>query len=313
VCTAAGFWIHGRGLDSVAELSRFFYVTPHDRYAAHIRGTSIPNAQRWLDASDSALQRPQSLRLPNRQRLATNSTPAASAYAVSLRRGQRYVVEVAADQPGEVFIDVFRKLEDEFQPLANARQGEAVVTVEILSDGEYVVRVQPTLEASSGMVLTFHSEPALALPVLGAQSASIQSFFGAARDGGRRSHHGVDIFAQRGTAVTAAADGFVTTVGTNALGGNVVWIARIGHGERHYYAHLDQQLVSVGRRVRRGDVIGTVGNTGNARTTAPHLHFGIYSRGGPVDPLPYIRGTESVFNQRQLSKLRQLTENPVME
>jgi peptidoglycan LD-endopeptidase LytH len=221
-------------------------------------------------------------------------------YAVSLRRGQRYVVEVAADQPDQVFIDVFRKLEDEFQPLASAGQGESAVTVEIPSDGEYIVRVQPTLEARFSMVLTFHSEPTLALPVLGAQPASIQSFFGAVRDGGRRSHHGVDIFAQRGTAVTAAADGFVTKVGTNALGGNVVWIARIGHGERHYYAHLDQQWVSVGRWVRRGDVIGTVGNTGNARTTAPHLHFGIYSRRGPVDPLPYIRRTERIANPRQL-------------
>jgi murein DD-endopeptidase MepM/ murein hydrolase activator NlpD len=303
VCTAAaaaGFWIHGRGLDGLAELSRFVYATPHSRYAAHIRGSSIPNAQRWLDAADSALQRPQTLRLPSRLKVASTSEPLARGYAVSLRRGQRYVVEVAADRSDEVFIDVFRKLEDEFQPLANAGQGESAVTVEIPSDGEYIVRVQPTLEARSGLALTFHSEPALALPVRGAQPASIQSFFGAVRDGGRRSHHGVDIFAQRGTAVTAAAGGFVTTVGTNALGGNVVWIARIGHGERHYYAHLDQQLVSVGRWVRRGDVIGTVGNTGNARTTAPHLHFGIYGKRGPVDPLPYIRRTESIANRRQL-------------
>ena len=56
-----------------------------------------------------------------------------------------------------------------------------------------------------------------------------------------------------------------------------------------YYAHLDRREVSPGARVRPGDVVGFVGNTGNARATAPHLHFGIYRPGsGAVDPLPFI-------------------------
>jgi murein DD-endopeptidase MepM/ murein hydrolase activator NlpD len=101
----------------------------------------------------------------------------------------------------------------------------------------------------------------------------------------------VDIFAPRGTPVLAAAGGVVTSVGTNGLGGNVVWIARPMRGERHYYAHLDRQAVSAGTFVNEGDVIGYVGNTGNARGTAPHLHFGIYASGGAVDPLPYIADT----------------------
>jgi murein DD-endopeptidase MepM/ murein hydrolase activator NlpD len=98
----------------------------------------------------------------------------------------------------------------------------------------------------------------------------------------------VDIFARRGTPVLAAGSGIVTRVGTNGLGGKVVWIARPTRGEAHYYAHLDRQLVTVGTRVQEGDVIGFVGNTGNARFTPPHLHFGIYTSGGAVDPLPYI-------------------------
>jgi hypothetical protein len=128
----------------------------------------------------------------------------------------------------------------------------------------------------------------LRVPVEGAGRPDIQSFFLAPRDGGQRDHHGVDIFARRGTPVVAAAGGIVTSVGSNTLGGNVVWVVRPLRGERHYYAHLDEQLVAAGTRVATGDVVGTVGNTGNARGGPPHLHFGIYGTPGPIDPLPYL-------------------------
>jgi murein DD-endopeptidase MepM/ murein hydrolase activator NlpD len=56
-----------------------------------------------------------------------------------------------------------------------------------------------------------------------------------------------------------------------------------------YYAHLDRQAVTPGQRVNAGDLVGWVGNTGNARTTPPHLHFGVYlAAAGAVDPLPFI-------------------------
>ena len=75
-------------------------------------------------------------------------------------------------------------------------------------------------------------------------------------------------------------------------GGRVVWVRDDRRQQRLYYAHLDRQLVEPGRRVRVGDTLGLVGNTGNARTTPPHLHFGVYARGrdarGPQDPLPYL-------------------------
>ena len=80
---------------------------------------------------------------------------------------------------------------------------------------------------------------------------------------------------------------------TNALGGNVVWLRRSGRaGDRLYYAHLDRHGRSTAPgsgSVRRRSASGYVGNTGNARTTAPHLHFGIYRRGqGAIDPLYYV-------------------------
>ena len=53
-------------------------------------------------------------------------------------------------------------------------------------------------------------------------------------------------------------------------------------------------MVSGGNRVRVGDTLGFVGNTGNAKTTPPHLHFGIYTRGGAIDPLPFVKQTKAI-------------------
>ena len=79
----------------------------------------------------------------------------------------------------------------------------------------------------------------------------------------------------------------------NNLGGKVVWIMGPA-GTWHYYAHLDDHKrgLSVGDYVKKGDLIGYVGNTGNARHTAPHLHYGLYLQGkgrGAVNPYPYLR------------------------
>jgi hypothetical protein len=116
----------------------------------------------------------------------------------------------------------------------------------------------------------------------------IGSKFGAPRDAGARSHHGIDIFAKRGTPVVAASAGVVNRVNETNIGGKVVWL-RDTFGNSLYYAHLDSQAVSSGMRVEIGDTLGFVGNTGNARTTPPHLHFGVYRRGeGPVDPYWFV-------------------------
>jgi hypothetical protein len=90
------------------------------------------------------------------------------------------------------------------------------------------------------------------------------------------------------TPALAAADGVVRGVGVTSLGGKVVWL-RDEDGHALYYAHLDRQYVTEGQQVRTGDTLGFIGNTGNARTTPPHLHFGIYARGeGPVDPWYFV-------------------------
>lgn len=130
---------------------------------------------------------------------------------------------------------------------------------------------------------------ALPVPVQGVRARAIADTFGAPRGRDRR-HAGVDIFAPRGTPVLSSTRGVVTAVRDAGLGGRQVWILGPG-GERYYYAHLDAWAPGLARGdvVETGTPLGTVGTTGNARGTPPHLHFGIYGDAGAGDPLPRLR------------------------
>src|SRR5690606_27574329 len=88
--------------------------------------------------------------------------------------------------------------------------------------------------------------------------------------------------------VVAVTDGTVSFTGERGLGGKQVWLRAGLFGNSIYYAHLDSVAVTSGIRVKTGDTLGFVGNTGNARTTPPHLHFGIYKSRGAVNPLPFV-------------------------
>ena len=128
----------------------------------------------------------------------------------------------------------------------------------------------------------------LPVPVRGVEARALRDTWGGARSGGRR-HEGIDIFARRGTPVISSTEGVVLRVGTNRLGGQVVWVLGPG-GQRHYYAHLDRYAdIENGQRVRPGSILGYVGTTGNAAGTPPHLHYGIYEAGGAINPYPLLR------------------------
>jgi murein DD-endopeptidase MepM/ murein hydrolase activator NlpD len=128
----------------------------------------------------------------------------------------------------------------------------------------------------------------LPVPVAGVKPSRLADTWGGARSEGRK-HEGIDIFAKRGTPVLAATEGIVMRVGTNRLGGQVVWVLGPG-GQRHYYAHLDSYGdVHAGMRIPAGSIVGYVGNTGNAATTPPHLHYGIYTAAGAINPFPFLR------------------------
>ena len=129
----------------------------------------------------------------------------------------------------------------------------------------------------------------LPMPVRGVNVAEVADTWGAERSGDRR-HEGVDIFATRGTAVTSTTRGVVGAVREGGLGGRQVWVRGPGL-ENHYYAHLDgwAEHLSQGDVVLPGDVLGFVGDSGNARGTPTHLHYGIYGDDGALDPMPRLR------------------------
>jgi len=130
---------------------------------------------------------------------------------------------------------------------------------------------------------------ALPVPIQGVAAARIADTFGAPR-GTARTHAGIDIFAGRGTPILSTTRGVVVSMREGGLGGKQVWVLGPAH-ERHYYAHLDgwEPGLDVGDVVLPGDALGFVGNTGNARGTPPHLHYGIYGADGAYDPLPLVR------------------------
>lgn len=127
----------------------------------------------------------------------------------------------------------------------------------------------------------------LPVPVQGVKPSGLADTWGAARSGGRR-HEGIDIFARRNTPILSVTEGIVMRVGVNDLGGRVIVVMGPG-GQRHYYAHLERHSAHTpGDWVEQGEVIGYVGNYGNARSTPPHLHYGIYTSGGAINPYPLL-------------------------
>ena len=113
----------------------------------------------------------------------------------------------------------------------------------------------------------------------------------------RRPHKGIDLAAQRGSAVMASHDGVVIYTGKGFKGyGKMIMIETSGEnsGFASLYGHLDKIVVFEGQKINQGEVIGALGNTG--RSSGPHLHFEIRKLDGPVDPLPYLPAGEALTN-----------------
>ena len=133
------------------------------------------------------------------------------------------------------------------------------------------------------------SGAALRMPVVGVRNRDLQDSWGDPRDGGERRHKGIDIFAKKGTEVVAVADGFISYIGEQPKGGRCLWLTT-ENGTSFYYAHLDRWAAGMyeGMEVQAGDLLGYVGNTGNARYTPSHLHFGVNRNDEMVNPYPIL-------------------------
>jgi murein DD-endopeptidase MepM/ murein hydrolase activator NlpD len=139
---------------------------------------------------------------------------------------------------------------------------------------------------------------AIILPVAGIAAESLRDTYEQGRSGGR-THHALDIMASRGTPVLAATDGTIRKLFTSDAGGLTIYQFDSREERVYYYAHLDRYAsISEGMHVSRGEVIGYVGSSGNAREDAPHLHFAIellpatkeWWKGEPVNPYPILTG-----------------------
>ena len=154
-----------------------------------------------------------------------------------------------------------------------------------------------TTGSVSAQTLEELHERRLLLPIAGIDTAELRDTFSDAR--GERLHEAVDIMAPRHTPVRAVDDGTIARLFTSARGGLTIY--QFDPNERfcYYYAHLDRyaERLHEGGTVRRGDIIGYVGSSGNAPPDAPHLHLAIFRltaerqwwKGDPINPVLAFR------------------------
>jgi murein DD-endopeptidase MepM/ murein hydrolase activator NlpD len=172
----------------------------------------------------------------------------------------------------------------------------AAAAVDSLVTGGAEVPPRADSRTSSHQLLVYLSSRELMVPVDGVRVAAVPDNFSAGRGG--RAHNAHDIMAPRGTPVLAADDGRVIRLANNALGGLTIYATDPDERLVYYYAHLDgyEAGLKAGARIRKGDVIGFVGSTGNASPSAPHLHFQVarltdmdrHWDGIPVDAREYL-------------------------
>lgn len=144
----------------------------------------------------------------------------------------------------------------------------------------------------------------LAIPVAGIKPAQLSDTYTQARAGGARRHDAIDIMAPEGQPIVSAADGTVEKLFDSAGGGGIsVYVRSLDRRWIYYYAHLQGYApgLAEGQRVKRGQLLGRVGHTGNASPEGPHLHFAInrmqsgerWHQGTPINPYPLLAGNRA--------------------
>jgi hypothetical protein len=267
----------------------------HEEFARHLEANGLGQTamgRRWLESARTALMDPLEIVPPYAESggfLAHRAAALGLIFEGFDGQTLHLALERRGEPAGRIFVEVFYVRE----PLVDARHvrlrglgvDESSLEVPLPYDGRYIVRLQPELLVDSLYNLRLELAAAVPFPV-DTETDAVGSFFGDPRDAGSRLHEGIDIFAPRDTPVVAVAKGRATAR-TTPRGGNVVWLRTADRS--YYYAHLERAAFNGTRTVSTGEVIGYVGNSGNAVTTPTHLHFGVYRRGyGAMDPLPRL-------------------------
>ncbi len=273
---------------------------PSSAHESYIHGLGQANllhtqlGRQFVAAAEAALTDPIEVETPYQEFFYLHpEIPKAFGYKFFARRGEKVNIQINPNPQDStiLFIDLYRIEEEQSDPLmehiASADKESLTLGFEPGSDARYLLRIQGELLHGGQYSVSIINKASFDFPVTGKDRRAIGSFFGDPRDGGRREHHGIDIFASRHTPIISPSAGSVRFAGEKGLGGRVVWLRDHEYNRTIYFAHLESILVQTGDKIEKGDTIGTVGNTGNARTTPPHLHFGIYQR-GPIDPLYFV-------------------------
>lgn len=188
------------------------------------------------------------------------------------------------------------KMREASRPAAPQSASSAPASATKARDREFAARAQALFAPLSGT--------SLLMPVVGVRAIDLSDSWGDSRDGGKRRHRGIDIFAPRGTPVVAVSDGIVSYIGTQSKGGMCLWLTTEA-GASFYYAHLDRWAAGLyeGMSVHSGDLLGYVGNTGNAISTPSHLHFQVTENDETVNPYPILTRAVPVKTARAASQL----------
>ncbi len=270
--------------------------TPHEQYSKKIEEAGLKETSlgsEWFKAAEVTLRRPLAVQLPYSEK-GYFSPDKVNAIGLSfkVKRGEKLTIELTKkpQQDFDLYLDLWKPFAGKApQLLASADTVSNNINYIAEQDDSLVLRLQSELLKEGEYTMSISTGPSLAFPISPKFKSNIGSYYGAGRDNGQRSHEGIDIFAPFRAEAIAIADGTISSVGENALGGKVIFLRPNRTNYNLYYAHLDSQLVTQGQKVKSGDVIGLIGNTGNARFTPPHLHFGIYTFSGSIDPLNFVK------------------------
>jgi murein DD-endopeptidase MepM/ murein hydrolase activator NlpD len=229
---------------------------------------------------------------------------------------------ITADDPNELavaqtLLDIVLASDD--VAVAEYVAAKAAVDGDLVRTAERLVDARLELEAARGALVdarraSVASQFNLAVFAAGSEIVihgftfpvgephSFGDSFGAPRMMGseyEHAHQGTDIMAPFGTPLLACERGFITKMGSDTLGGTKIWV-KGESGTYYYYAHLSAfaEGMADGKVVEAGEVIGYVGDTGNAKGGAPHLHFEIHPEGGPaVNPYPLLKVVDDLAKQ----------------